>query len=150
MAQIINYTTQIDVYKTIGEIQGVLVENGASKIMFEYEDKQPVSISFMISTPAAQDMRVSLPARPKSVQKILEKMKREKGGNMKVKPDFDQACRVAWRIVKAWLEAQMSMVQTEQMEFAEIFLSSLLNNKGQRFYEIVKGNNFMLPGGTEQ
>jgi hypothetical protein len=56
---------------------------------------------------------------------------------MKVKPDFDQACRVAWRIVKEWLEAQMSMVQTEQMEFAEIFLSSLLNNKGQRFYEIV-------------
>jgi ornithine carbamoyltransferase len=149
MPQIINYTTQIDVYKTIGEIQGILVDNGASKIMFEYDGKQPVSISFMISMPSAQDMKISLPARPKSVQKILEQMKREKGGNMKVKPNFEQACRVAWRIVKDWLEAQMAMVQTEQMEFAEIFLSSLLNNKGQRFYEIVKGNGFMLSEGRD-
>lgn len=149
MPNIINYTTQIDVHKTIGEIQGILVENGAQKIMFDYEDKQPISIRFMISTPSTQDAAVCLPARPKSVQRILEKMKREKGSRMSVKPTFDQACRVAWRIVKDWLEAQMAMVQTEQMEFTEVFLSQLVDGKGRTFFEVVKSNNFILPEGRD-
>ena len=147
--QIINYTTQIDVYKTIGEIQGILVANGAQKIMFDYQDKHPVSINFMISTPTAQNLTVCLPARPKAVQKVLEQMKREKGSKMKVKPTFEQACRVAWRIVKDWLEAQMAMVQTEQMEFAEVFLSQLTNGQGHTFYEMAKGNGFLLPEGRD-
>lgn len=148
MAQIINYTTQIDVYKTIGEIQGILVENGAQKIMFDYEGKQPVTIRFMISTATAENISICLPARPKSVQKVLEQMKREKGSRMQVKPTFEQACRVAWRIIKDWLEAQMSLIQTEQAEMAEIFLPYLTDG-GRTFYEVVKGNGFMLPEGRD-
>jgi hypothetical protein len=150
MPNIINYTTQIDVYKTISEIQGILVDNGAQKIMFDYEGKQPVSIRFMISTPQVQDLGVCLPARPKSVQKILELMKREKGSRMQVKPTFEQACRVAWRIIKDWLEAQMALIQTEQVELTEIFLPYLVSRTGQTFFEVVKSNNYLLlEGGRE-
>lgn len=31
-----NYTTTVDVYKTLGEIQGALAGNGARKIMVDY------------------------------------------------------------------------------------------------------------------
>lgn len=34
---ILNYTTKVDVYKTIGEIQSVLVKHGARKIMQDYD-----------------------------------------------------------------------------------------------------------------
>lgn len=33
-----NYTTKIDCYQSIGEIQGVLARNGAKKIMIDYGD----------------------------------------------------------------------------------------------------------------
>lgn len=142
---IINYTTQIDVYKTIGEIQGILVSSGAQKIMFDYENRQPVAIRFLISTPTANHLSICLPARIKATQKILEQMKREKGSRMQVKPSMEQAARVSWRIIKDWLEAQMSMIQAEQAEFAEVFLPYLTDKTGRTFFEIVKSNNFMLP-----
>ncbi len=147
MPKIINYTTTIDVYTTIGEIQGILVENGAQKIMFDYDDRQPVAIKFLISTPSADSLTVNLPARPKAVQRILEQMKKDKGSRMKVKPTYEQACRVAWRIIKDWLEAQMSLIQTEQAEMAEIFLP-YLSSGNQSFYEYVRQNNFLLPEGS--
>jgi hypothetical protein len=147
MPKIINYTTTIDVYKTIGEIQGILVDNGAQKIMFDYDDRQPVAIKFLISTPSADNLIVNLPARPKAVQRILEQMKKEKGSRMQVKPNYEQACRVAWRIIKDWLESQMSLIQTEQAEMAEIFLP-YLSSGNQSFYEYVRANNFLLPEGS--
>ena len=32
-----NYTTTIDVYKSLGEIQGALASHGARKIMVDYD-----------------------------------------------------------------------------------------------------------------
>jgi hypothetical protein len=136
--ELVKLDKKIDVYKTIGEIQGILVENGAQRIMFEYEGKQPVAIKFQIDTKEAQGLNCRLPARPKAVQKVLEQMKREKGSRMSVKPDFSQACRVAWRVVKDWIEAQISMIQTEQMEFSEVFLSHLLNSSGKTLLKFSK------------
>lgn len=33
-----NYTTEIDVYRSVGEIQGTLAAHGVSKTMVDYED----------------------------------------------------------------------------------------------------------------
>lgn len=42
-----NYTTKIDCYKSIGEIQGVLARHGARKIMIDYgESGHPNGIAF--------------------------------------------------------------------------------------------------------
>lgn len=46
-----NYTTKIDCYQSIGEIQGVLAKNGARKIMIDYDNTGlPVGIAFAIQT----------------------------------------------------------------------------------------------------
>ena len=35
---LLNYTTKVNVYTTLGEIQGQLVKHGAKKIMQDYDD----------------------------------------------------------------------------------------------------------------
>ena len=47
---ILNYTTQVKVEKTISEIEKILADHGANKILKEYEDGDIVAISFMIKT----------------------------------------------------------------------------------------------------
>lgn len=47
-----NYTTKVDVYQSLGEIQGDLAKNGARKIMIDYDEKgNPVGVTFGINTP---------------------------------------------------------------------------------------------------
>ena len=44
-----NYTTTIDVYQSLGEIQGALASHGARKIMVDYDVAgQPIGIMFGI------------------------------------------------------------------------------------------------------
>ncbi len=48
-----NYTTKVDVYTSIGEIQGALARHGATKIMIDYDNGKPQAIAFGIDTPAS-------------------------------------------------------------------------------------------------
>lgn len=41
-----NYTTKVDVYTSIGEIQGALARHGATKIMIDYDNGKPQAIAF--------------------------------------------------------------------------------------------------------
>ena len=46
-----NYTTKIDVFESLGEIQGALERHGARKIMVDYDDKgRPCGITFGLQT----------------------------------------------------------------------------------------------------
>lgn len=46
-----NYTTKIDVFESLGEIQGALAKNGARKIMVDYDDNgRPCGITFGLQT----------------------------------------------------------------------------------------------------
>lgn len=47
MVAIKNYTTEVNVYKSLGEIQEALAKHGARQIMVEYDDGgQPVGVTF--------------------------------------------------------------------------------------------------------
>jgi hypothetical protein len=143
----LNYTTQIEVGKTIGEITGILVQAGAQKILMDYKEKQPSAISFKLSSKGTE-LSVILPAKPEATLRILKQQKAEMGSRMKVKADYEQACRVSWRIIKDWLEAQIAMIEAEQAEMPEVFLSYLLDtHTNKSFYQIFKENNFLLPEG---
>lgn len=138
---LLNYTTKVDVHTTLGAIQGQLVKHGARKIMQDYDDAGHItSLSFMIETPLG--MRgVRLPANVDAVHKVLARQK--------VKCDRDQAERVAWRIVKDWVEAQMAILESEMVQMDEIFLPYMLNSVGQTVYQAYSGNPLMLDGKTE-
>lgn len=122
-----NYTTKILALQTVGEIQGILAAHGARKIMMDYsEDGHVSAVSFAVDTPCG--MRgFSLPARVDAVAATLVKQH--------CKCSYDQAERVAWRIVRDWIDAQMAFLESEQVAFDEIFLPYMVDNSGQTMYQ---------------
>ena len=135
---LLNYTTKVNVYATLGEIQGILVKHGAKKIMQDYDDSgHIVALTFGVDTPAGP-RGVRLPANVDAVHKVLAKQK--------VKCDREQAERVAWRIVKDWVEAQMAILESEMVQMDQIFLPYMVNDKGQTVFEVYRNNQLFLEG----
>lgn len=137
---IMNYTTKVDVFATLGEIQGQLVKHGAKKIMQDYDnDGHITALSFLIDTPNGP-RGVKMPANVSAVRNVLTKQK--------VKCDRDQAERVAWRIVKDWVAAQMAILESEMVQMDEIFLPYMLNDKGQTLFQCYRQNQLSIGGTT--
>lgn len=136
---ILNYTTKIDAYKTIGEIQQLLAKNGAMQIMIENDDKgNPVSLSFSIIWNANPQF-FKLPCNFKGV---LNAMKKAKVSNALCTEA--QALRVGWRIIKDWTEAQMAIKEAEIASLQEIFLPYAVTKNGMTLYERMNENNILL------
>lgn len=133
-----NYSTKINVHQTLGELQKILVENGARRIQFEYDDKgQILELKFSIPSNTG-DIFVKLPANATGVYSILQAQK--KAGKIKIKIDHDQALRVAWRNIKEWTESQMALIAADQAKIEQVFLPYVLNRKGQTFFEVFEEN----------
>ena len=58
----------------------------------------------------------------------------------------EQARRVAWRIIKDWVEAQMAIVATKMVTLPQVFLPYAVNKNGQTLYQIVAENPQLLLG----
>lgn len=135
-----NYTTTINVNKTIGEIQEILSKHGATAIMTEYDNGNVTGLSFKIMTPRGE-LGIRLPS---NTDRVLQVLKNQKKNNTKVKDTFEQANKVAWRIIKDWVDAQMAILETEMVEMEQIFLPYVLNNKGKTLYQEFKENQLLL------
>lgn len=138
---LLNYTTKVDVFATLGAIQGQLVKHGAKKIMQNYDDDGHITaLSFMVDTPAGP-RGIRLPANVEAVHAVLARQK--------VKCDRAQAERVAWRIIKDWVEAQMAILESEMVQMDEIFLPYMLNGSGTTVFEAYRQNHLMLEGAKD-
>lgn len=135
---LLNYTTKVSVHVTLGEITAQLVKHGAKKIMQDYDGTGRIlALTFSIDTPAGV-RGVRLPANVDAVHKVL--------AQQKVKCDREQAERVAWRIVKDWVEAQMAILESQMVQMDEIFLPYMVNNLGQTFFQVYQNNQLLLEG----
>jgi hypothetical protein len=117
MMAILNYTTSISADKTAMEIQAMLVKAKASAVMSEYEGGILARISFKVTTIHGEHA-FQLPA---NVDGVFTAMKRDSRvtGRLKTK---DQAARVAWRIVKDWVEAQLAIIEADMATLPQVFL----------------------------
>lgn len=135
---ILNYTTQIAVEKTVGEIQKLLAGAGAQAVMTEYDSERVLTaISFRILCPFGM-MSFRLPA---NVDKIFTVVKRSNKIPAS-KRTREQAARVAWRIIKDWLEAQLALIQAEMVQLEQVFLPYAQNREGQTVYETFQAGLF--------
>lgn len=137
-----NYTTTINANKTIGEIQEILSRHGATAIMTEYDNEEVVALSFKIKTPRGE-IGIKLPA---NTDKVLRVLKKQKQKNLQIRDNQDQATKVAWRIIKDWIDAQMAILETEMVDMEEIFLPYIINNNGETLYQAFKNNTLMIEG----
>lgn len=137
-----NYTTTIDVYQSIGEIQGALASHGARKIIVDYEtDGRPCALAFAIETPAGL-CGFTLPANAAGVEAVMQRQK--------VKASPGQAERTAWRNVRDWVLAQMAIIEAGMVDMQEVFLPYMTNSQGQTLYQLyAQGCLRLTNGGTD-
>ena len=141
---ILNYTTQVSAFKTANEIEEILKNHKALSIMKNYKDGSITGLSFLIDT-GMQQIPVRLPVKVDECLKVLKKEKRE-NPRKQIKDTRDQAERVAWRILKDWIEAQMALLDIEMVRFEEIFLPYIETQNGQTIYERLEEKRFLLEG----
>ena len=77
-----------------------------------------------------------LPANVDAVWSVLQRQK--------VKCDRAQAERVAWRIIKDWVAAQMAILETEMVQMDEIFLPYMINDSGQTLFQCYQKNQLLI------
>lgn len=141
MSKIANYTTTVTALKSIGEIQGILVAHGAKHILMDYEDREPVGIAFIAPTPHG-DIPFRLPANIGRVQAVLNKQR------VRTEVSREFASRVAWRILKDWVRAQMAILETEMVSIDQVFLPYMqVDEGGKTLYEVMLDHRFQLPRG---
>ena len=139
---ILNYTTTVDAFKTVSEIEYILMKHKAKSIMKNYDGETITGLSFLIDT-GVQQIPVRLPVKIDECLEVLKKEKRE-NPRKQIKDTRAQAERVAWRILKDWVEAQMALLDIEMVRFEEIFLPYIETNNGQTIYERLEERQFLL------
>lgn len=135
-----NYTSEVSVYKSVAEIQAALAENGARRIMVEYDDAgQPIGITFGIETTAGP-RAFCLPANVEGVRAIMARQK--------VKDTGGQAERTAWRNVRDWVLAQVAIIQAGMVQIEEVFLPYMTDGRGRTVYQLYQGGRLALEEAT--
>ena len=123
---ILNYTTKIDAFKTIGEIQMCLAKHGAKRIMIDYEEAIPIAVAFEVNN-------VSF-ALPCNYEGVLEVMKNDKK-IARTMCTIEQAIRVAWRIILDWVKAQIAITEAGLATISEVFFPYAITNDGTTVYK---------------
>lgn len=134
---ILNYTTSISSEKTVSEIQTILAKANATAILTEYEDGVLSALSFRIITSSGM-FSFRLPA---NIHKFYQVMIRDKKIPSKLRTK-EQASRVAWRIMKDWIQAQLAIVTAEMVDIQQVFLPYAQDSNGVTVYEALKGSSF--------
>ena len=143
---ILNYTTKIPSHRTIAEIQKILAIAGAKQILTDYDDEGEINaVSFRM---LYHDTMISF-RLPAQVDPIYVIMQNEKDRHVERKHRTrEHARRIAWRIIKDWVEAQLALVEAEQAEMAEVFLPYAQDpTTGETVFKKLARSDFKLLGG---
>ena len=146
-----NYTSNVPVSQTIFNIEKVLIKCGVNGITKEYgaTPGEIMSVIFHIQPdPASPKFTIRLPVNKERAQDALwldyvgddkldanGRFSEWKCKKKKKRSDFaQQAERTAWKIIQDWVEVQMSMIQTRQADFVEVFMPYLFDGQ-QTIYQ---------------
>lgn len=141
---LLNYTTQISADKTVSEIQRALAKAGAKQIMNDYDSNGfIVAMAFSIDL-NGQVIGFRLPTDWRPVQAVLLKQRVSKSLQTQ-----EQALRVAWRITKDWVEAQLAIIETKMVRPEQVFLPYMVQANGKTLYENAADNRFLLVAGSQ-
>lgn len=137
---ILNYTTIISTEKTAAEIQKKLAMAMAQAVLCEYDPETIMcAMSFRIMTPHGL-IFFRLPANTQGVFKALKTDDRVPK-RLKTK---EQAAKVAWRILKDWVEAQLAIVDAEMADMTEVFLPYAQGEDGRTMYQMCDQSGFKM------
>lgn len=137
--------------ETFNKIQKILADHGANKIMFEYENGKASSISFEISI-NNRAISFRLPALIENVAQIMFPPK-DKFGNLKIRTDIqnEQAFKTGWANIRDWVDAQMALIDTKQVQLFQVFLPYAVTDTGETMFEkVIQNPQFLLGDGDNK
>jgi hypothetical protein len=104
---------------------------GAHQILTEFDNRgEPSGIAFAVIV-AGGLRQFSLPVNAYAVQAVL---KRDQ--TVARYSSLEQAQRSAWRLLKDWLEAQLTFVETGMVTLEQAMLPYLRDREGRTVYEL--------------
>jgi hypothetical protein len=132
MAGPLNYTTSVPVNRSITEVQKILAKAGASSVQIEYVETQPIGVGFTLRTPHGRRsflLPVDVPAMHTllAADAAAGKIRRAYGTP-------EHAARVAWRVIKDWLEAQLALIDARMAALDQVMLPYLLVDEDRTLY----------------
>jgi len=137
---ILNYTTQVDSFKTLNEIQKILSRAGARKVIIDSNEKGlPVALTFALEWNGL----LTAFTLPCNFEGVLRAMKKDCSVPSKYCNE-EQALRVGWRIVKVWIEAQMAIIESQLVTAPEVFLPYAVTKYGTTMYKHLDSDNTLL------
>ena len=141
---LLNYTTRVPAEKTVAEIMRALVGAGARQIMTVYDDAGSLAGLRWSIESRHGPLSYALPCNIEPVFAILTEdriLVRDPATRRQ------QAARVAWRILKDWIEAQLALLSTGMVDLEEIFLPYMLSGDRTLYQELMSRGFRALPSG---
>lgn len=135
-----NYTTTITPETTIGQISKMLAKFGAQRIITDYEKGEVSSLQFMLNI----GTRMVFYQLPCNAEGVLKTLVRDKAPGKYC--NINQARRVAWRVIRDWIEAQIALVDAGQAVMAEAFLPYAVTADGKTLYQQIETGKIKLLG----
>jgi len=142
---ILNYTTTIGPMKSATECIGMLAEHGATDIGLTSDRGTPTGIMFRIGT-AWGPQQFTMPVNVKGVETALDKAYR-RGAIQKRFTGAEHASRVAWRVVKDWLEVQLALVEAGVADLTEVMIGYMNTEPGKTLYQSVAEQQLAIEAG---
>lgn len=133
-----NYTSNSK--QTFDKIQKVLIEHGATQVLFEYNAGKVSCLSFALKV-GENIVGFKLPARVDAVKRIFDKER--------YRYEEDQPYKTAWANIRDWLDAQMALIDTQQVKIEEVFLPYAVNREGKTYFEVISNVGYLLPSGNK-
>lgn len=127
---ILNYTTSVPAASTITAITKTLVKAGARRVVTTYDGPTVGGLEFTIQTPHGEREYV-LPVAVDGVQAALKRDKSLKPSQRTIA----QAERVAWRIAKVWLDAQVALIEAGMASLDQVMLPYMAISADRTIYD---------------
>ena len=151
---ILNYTTTVPPERSVDEITTLLVRKGAKSVTSDFNDDGRVKAVSFVMAVGGLPTRFLMPANAEGVAKVMLREKPYRPQIRSTKQKYEQkvrqqAERVAWRILKDWVEAQMALIESSQAEAAQVFMPYATARDGRTMYELFVENNQKRLGNGE-
>lgn len=142
----VNYTTKISADKTVGEIQSILALYGAQRISTDYENGRPSGLTFSLMTEHGW-AEIQLPVDVPAMKSLL--VDKNNAGQLRSlsqaeRTSTEHAERVAWRIMKDWIQAQMALVESRMLSLTEVMLPYIVTDTGKTYLQRFRENTLQL------
>lgn len=134
-----NYTTKVAANRSIQEIQDTLVKHGATGFLLQYEQGtgRIQALKFILQL-EGNNLNFQLPVEWRSFQRVLREQRINRWD------DEDYCYRVAWRVLRDWIMAQMALFETKMVTIPQIFLPYATDKSGKTLFETISQNPQLL------